>query len=190
MRRATSPAAGRAAVEIREARTPEEQAAAGRVTEEAYAEFTPHYTPEDWAFYARTLPDTRSRVEQGTLLIAVDETGEVVGTVTLYLEPQPTSGHWRPDDAVFRFLAVRPDRRGLGIGEALFQECLRRARAAGKRRMALQTTEHMVAARAMYERAGFVRDPEGDLVARGFSLIAYALRLQPDDRGSGTGSNL
>jgi ribosomal protein S18 acetylase RimI-like enzyme len=164
------------AIDIHEARTAEERAAAGRVTEEAYAEFAVHFEPDDWAFYARTLPDTAPRVQQGTLLVASDD-GRVVGTVTLYLEPRPTSGHWQPDDAVFRFLAVKPDHRGRGIGQLLLQECLRRARAAGKSRVAMQTTEYMTVARAMYERAGFHRDPAGDLDARGFSLLGYALKL-------------
>jgi hypothetical protein len=47
-------------------------------------------------------------VEQGLLLVA-GERGTVVATVTLYLEPQPTSGNWRPDDAMIRFLAVSAD---------------------------------------------------------------------------------
>ncbi len=166
-----------AALEIREARSPEERAAAGRVTAESYAEFAGDFEPADWAFYARTLPDTRPRVEQGTLLVAVDGGGEVVGTVTLYLKPQPTSGHWRDEDAVIRFLAVRPDRRRQGIGEALLKECIERAAAAGRRRLALQTTPSMNTARDMYLRRGFVHDPDGDMVARGFDLAGYALHL-------------
>jgi ribosomal protein S18 acetylase RimI-like enzyme len=158
--------------------TEEERIAAGRVTQEAYAEFAPNFERDDWNFYARTLPDTRPRVEQGTLLIAIDDSGEVVGTVTLYLVPKPTSGHWRPEDAVFRFLAVLPDRRRSGIGNALFRECISRSVAAGRRRVALQTTTHMTAAQEMYLRAGFARDPDGDQIAGSFSLLGYALTLE------------
>ena len=167
----------RRTVSVREAATAAERAAAGAVTTAAYAEFAVAFDPGDWAPYARTLPDTGPRVDQGMLLVAVDGGGEVVGTVTLYLEPQPTSGHWRPDDAVFRFLAVRPDHRGTGIGGALFAECLRRAEAAGKRRVALQTTPPMTVARKMYEDAGFVRDPDGDQTFGSFVLLAYARTL-------------
>lgn len=177
MRRTSSAWPGPPGVQVREATTAEERASAGRVTHEAYAEFASEFDPEDWAYYARTLPDTRPRVEQGTLLIAIDENSDVAGTVTLYLEPRPTSGHWRSDDAVFRFLAVRPDRRQRGIGNALFQECIARSRAAGKRRLALQTTPHMTVAREMYQRAGFVRDRDGDMIAGSFSLLGYALEL-------------
>ena len=84
---------------------------------------------------------------------------------------------WRPGDAMFRFLAVDPAARGRGVGRALFQACLERARAAGRRRMALHTTEWMITARAMYERAGFLREPEGDAQLPGVRIIAYAADL-------------
>jgi GNAT superfamily N-acetyltransferase len=165
-------------VEIREARTDAEVEAAGRVTVAANAEFAPT-DPDDpfnpsWARYLAEMADAAARAAQGVLLVAVED-GRVVGTVTLYL--QPGSMQWRPEDAMFRLLAVDPAARGRGVGHALFQACLDRARAAGKRRMALHTTEWMARARAMYERAGFKREPEGDLHLPGVSIIAYAADL-------------
>ncbi len=166
------------AVEIREARTAAEVAAAGRVTVAANAEFAPDdpdapfATP--WARYLKEMADAAARAAQGMLLVAVED-GEVVGTVTLYLGPG--SMQWRPEDAMFRLLAVDPAHRGRGIGHALFQACLDRARAAGKRRMALHTTEWMATARAMYERAGFSREPEGDAHLPGLTILAYAADL-------------
>jgi GNAT superfamily N-acetyltransferase len=153
-------------------------AAAGRVTVAANAEFAPRdpagaFAPS-WARYLAEMADTAGRAAQGVLLVAVDD-GRVVGTVTLYLAAG--SMQWRPDDAMFRFLAVDPAARGRGIGRALFRACLDRARAAGKRRMALHTTESMATARAMYERAGFKREPEGDVELPGVSIIAYAADL-------------
>jgi GNAT superfamily N-acetyltransferase len=165
-------------LEIREVRTAAEVEAAGRVTVAANAEFAPA-DPEgpfapSWARYLVEMADTAARAAQGALLVAVED-GRVVGTVTLYLAPG--SMQWRPDDAMFRFLAVDPSARGRGIGRALFQACLDRARAAGKRRMALHTTEWMATARAMYERAGFRREPAGDVELPGVSIIAYAADL-------------
>jgi hypothetical protein len=43
--------------------------------------------------------------------------------------------------------------------------------------MALHTTEWMTTARAMYERAGFHREPEGDAQLPGVRIIAYAAEL-------------
>jgi GNAT superfamily N-acetyltransferase len=156
------------------------------VTASAYAEFGPFFDPADWRDYAATLPDTAARVAQGELLVAVDSAGSVVGTVTLYLTPQPTSGHWRTDDAVIRFLAVLPGHRGEGIGGALLRECLERAAAAGCRRLALQTTPPMIAAIHMYERSGFYRDTAGDMVAGSFVLHGYAKDLTSDGGSPGT----
>jgi GNAT superfamily N-acetyltransferase len=152
--------------------------AAGRVTVAANAEFAPA-DPDgpyatSWARYLAEMADAATRAAQGVLLVAVED-GEVVGTVSLYLAPG--SMQWRPDDAMLRLLAVDPAARGRGIGQALLRACLERARAAGKRRMALHTTEWMASARAMYERAGFVREPEGDAELPGVTIIAYAAEL-------------
>ena len=165
-------------LEVREARTAQEVEAAGRVTVAANAEFAPA-DPDDpfvasWDRYLVSMADAAGRAADGSLLVAV-ENGRVVGTVTLYLHAG--SEQWRPDDAMFRFLAVDPAARGRGVGRALFQACLERARAAGKRRMALHTTQWMATARAMYERAGFHREPEGDAQLPGVTIIAYAAEL-------------
>jgi hypothetical protein len=41
------------------------------------------------------------------------------------------------------------------------------------------STEWMPVARAMYERAGFRREPEGDEELPGVTIIAYAAELEP-----------
>jgi ribosomal protein S18 acetylase RimI-like enzyme len=165
---------------VREARTPAEVDAAGRVTVAANAEFFPEDASSQplWAEYVKSQADAASRAAAGTLLVAVDETsGAVVGTVTLYLAVTDHSNQWRPDDPIFRFLAVDPAARNRGIGRALLAECLRRARAVGKRRMALHTTVSQAVAVGMYERAGFVREPEGDFALGPVTIIGYALEL-------------
>ena len=166
-------------LEVREARTAEEVAAAGRVTVAANAEFAPA-DPTDpfaptWKRYLVSMADAAGRAADGGVLLVAVADGRVVGTVTLYLADG--SEQWRPGDAMFRFLAVDPAARGRGVGRALFRACLERARAAGKRRMALHTTEWMTTARAMYERAGFSREPEGDARLPGLHILAYAADL-------------
>ena len=166
-------------VQIREARTAREVEAAGRVTVAANAEFAPS-DPTDafvptWKRYLASMADAAGRAADGGVVLVAVEDGRVVGTATLYLDDG--SEQWRPGDAMFRFLAVDPAARGRGVGRALFDACLARARAAGKRRMALHTTEWMATARAMYERAGFSREPEGDIRLPGLHILAYAADL-------------
>jgi ribosomal protein S18 acetylase RimI-like enzyme len=77
-----------------------------------------------------------------------------------------------------RLLAVAPMARGAGVGQALVDECVRRARASGHSELGLHTSESLRAAVRMYERMGFERAPEHDLRPEGAELVmAYRLPL-------------
>ena len=63
-------------------------------------------------------------------------------------------------DAYLEELYVAPAKRGQGLGRALLEAAMETARERGSTRMELGTSEDDVAARALYESAGF-SDREG-----------------------------
>ena len=86
---------------------------------------------------------------------------------------------------------VERSARGAGVGQALVEACLERARAAGAPVLCLHTAEFMTAAVAIYDRLGFRRDPAFDFDGtrrlgldgvRPVPILAYRLDLTRPDR--------
>lgn len=148
---------------ITEARDDELDAVCALLTR-ANEEFRARLDPAAFTSYLQMVLDLESRRAASTLIVAsVDE--RLVGTVTFY--PVASDEGWgaEPGSAGLRAMAVDPEARGLGIGRALVEACVARARARGSTALTLHTAAWLTDAIALYERCGFARDPAGDLRA-------------------------
>jgi len=163
---------------IRDAR-PADRQAIRDVTLAAYEEYAARM-PGFWDGYRRNVIASLDDVGSAEQLVAEPE-GAIVGTVLLYpprrMQVSRTESLEMPWPEV-RLLAVAPAGRGKGVGPALMQECVHRARKSGARFLSLHTTDMMQTALRIYERMGFVRAPELDFQpAPGTTVKGYRLDL-------------
>lgn len=127
--------------------------------------------------YLADLRDVAVRREQADVLVAEID-GGVVGSVTVAGPDSLLAEYGRDGEQEIRMLSVDPSAGGRGVGSALLQAALDRARAAGADRSVLHTLESMKAAHQLYERAGFVREPDlDDQPLPGLWLRAYGLAV-------------
>ena len=167
-------------VAVRDARA-DERAAVRDLTLRAYAEYATAMAPAAWTALERAVHAALDGDAPAERIVA-ERDGRLVGSVMLF---PPAVEAYGADGArvawpELRLLAVAPEGRGAGVGEALVRECARRARAAGATALGLHTSASMTTARRMYERMGFVRAPEHDFRPDGAEQVE-ALRLPLDD---------
>ena len=140
-----------------------------RVATAANAEFAGPMGERLYAGYLANVLDVERRLAEARVLVAERE-GIVVGTITLYadIHAEGMPLHMPDGTAGIRATAVDPAARGRGIGGALVDAAIERARHDGARSVALHTAPVMVDAMRLYERHGFRRVPEHDYVANDF----------------------
>lgn len=161
---------------------PDEYDALGALTVAAYTAVD-RRTVETEGNYAGELADVAKRAADADVLVAIDGDGTVLGGVTYVPGPKSSSAEFDdPDTAGIRMLAVGAAAEGRGVGEGLVRACLARAVAAGKRHIALHSTDRMTTAHRLYLRLGFVRDVPNDWeIFPDFTLLAFRLDFPADD---------
>ena len=85
-----------------------------------------------------------------TILLALDDEGGVIGSLTLVLFRTPSGSRAWIEDVV-----VDENARGQGAGEALVEEAIRLAAEAGVRTVDLTSRPTRNAANSLYEKIGF-----------------------------------
>lgn len=118
----------------------------------AFEQFKGSY--QDWPGFQAKIGSMSGFADVGEIIVAEVE-GRIVGAV-VYVGPNASKADFfRPEWSIMRMLAVDPCFRARGIGHALAQECIRRARRDGALVFALHTSKIMVVALPMYLRMGF-----------------------------------
>ncbi len=150
------------------------------VTISAYEEYAAIMPDWAWAEYRDSMASAITGEGPPAEKIVAEQDGAIVGSVLLL--PAGTVFHGPNDEEMaiacpeMRLLAVPPSARGQGIGVALMEECISRARQSGVAAITLHTADMMQTAMQMYERRGFVRVPELDfhpvpeVVIKGYRL--------------------
>jgi ribosomal protein S18 acetylase RimI-like enzyme len=140
----------------------------------AFDEFRTHYA--DWPAMAASLSNLPRLAESGEIVVA--EAGEQIAGAVAYIAPsQPKAAYFQPEWPVIRMLVVDPAHRGEGIGRALTEECLARARRDRSPVIALHTSPIMAVALPLYLRMGFELVREAPPI-HGVPYAVYVKRLE------------
>jgi len=119
---------------------------------EAFEQFKHEY--DDWPTFRSKISDMAALAGSGEIIVAT--LGEqLIGAVAYVGPDKPRAAFFRPEWPIMRMLVVSPSARGQGVGRALAEECLRRARRDHAKYFALHTSPIMSVALPMYLRMGF-----------------------------------
>jgi GNAT superfamily N-acetyltransferase len=101
-----------------------------------------------------TLAQLDDVVSNQTLLVARDDDGRILGTMTFVLYRVASGVKGRIEDVI-----VDESARGKGVGETLVREGMRLANEAGVLMLELTSMPYRQSANRLYKRLGFVRKP-------------------------------
>jgi ribosomal protein S18 acetylase RimI-like enzyme len=133
--------------------SPQDAAAVDRIALTAFEEYRLAYS--DWPAFSRAVGNMSSLAASGEIIVAAHHE-QMLGAV-VYIGPgRPKSAIFKTEWPVIRMLVVDPAFRSHGIGRALTEECISRARRDNAPVIALHTTSLMTVALPMYKRMGFI----------------------------------
>jgi GNAT superfamily N-acetyltransferase len=133
----------------------------------AFDPYRTQYTPDAFEDTVMSAETVRQRLETMTVLVAVSEAGQIIGTVGAAV---------RGADGHIRGMAVLPSLQGSGIADYLLESIEEALIAAGCSFVTLDTTAPLLRASRFYERNGYVHSGAiSDFF--GMPLFEYQKRL-------------
>jgi len=144
---------------------------ARRLLRAANEQYRPALSAGAFDAYLDMVLDLDSRLDVAELIV-VRRDGDAVATVTWFPDARDEGWGGPAGVAGIRSMGVDPGARGLGLGRALLDECVRRSRLVGANALALHTASWLPDAIRLYERYGFVRRPDRDIAASTILPIA------------------
>src|SRR6202142_482145 len=125
-----------------------------RLAVTAFEEFGCNYS--DWPALAAFYGKMSDIAKSGEIVVA-EIAGNIVGAVAYIPPHRRKAAYFDQAWPVIRSLVVGPKSRGVGVGRALTQECIKRARRDRSPVIALHTSAILKVALAMYLRMGLDR---------------------------------
>lgn len=110
---------------------------------------------------------------RGHIIMARAISGELLGLAICATAENPARQVARLDEAEMQLLCLDVSARGKGIGSALCEAFEEKAKSLGYRRLVLSTQPQMSAAHRVYERLGYVRNPERDWTRGQRQFLVY-----------------
>jgi ribosomal protein S18 acetylase RimI-like enzyme len=117
--------------------------------------------PAAYTVYVTDLLDLEARLGVSQLLLGHFR-DQPVGTIAVESPVAPGRPPWPSSFAGIRGLAVMPAARKQGVGAALLEECMERARQGGATAIGVHLADFMTSALGFYQRFGFQHAPAFD----------------------------
>lgn len=121
----------------------------------SFAQFKEHYN--DWHSLKNALMKFSELSHAAEIIVASNAENSIIGAVAYVPAHVKKADFFPANTPIIRMLVVHPESRGLGIGKALSQACIKRATRDGSEMMALHTSIIMDVALPMYLNMGFIK---------------------------------
>ncbi|ETT62809.1 GNAT family N-acetyltransferase [Paenibacillus sp. FSL H8-0457] len=155
-----------------------EREAVAAVMLESYQQYAFDLSAERWEEYRNSIRSSAYSHAPHARIVA-EFGGEIVGSVQLFLSSEAAYG--KPEmgihSPIIRLLAVSPGSRGRGIATLLIQEAARRSIQLGATTLNLHTSDMMASAVKLYERLGFERAYDTDIINNETLVKGYRIEL-------------